>query len=64
MEGKDILIGKRLKIIYDDNSQNPVIKMGQCISKGEFLEILNDKGINEFLVLSRIIRIEAINGNL
>lgn len=62
---KDILIGKNLKIIYDDSSQSPVIKIGRCISRqNDFLQILTEKGINEFLVPSRIIRIEVLNGLL
>ena len=63
-DGSDILIGKNLKIIYDDNSQSPVIKIGLCISKdGEFLQIKTPKNISEFLVLKRIIRIEVQNEN-
>lgn len=63
-EGNNILIGKNLKIIYDDDSQSPVIKMGICVSKDDiFLQILTQKKISEFLVVSRIIRIEVQDEN-
>ena len=58
----NFLVGKRIKIIYDDSSQNPVIKQGFCKFKDdEFLHILNEKGVLEILVVQRIIRMEVLN---
>ena len=58
----DFLIDKRIKVIYDDNSQSPVIKQGYCKFKDDdFLHILNEKNVLEILILSRVIRMEVLN---
>lgn len=55
--------GKRVKVkvIYDDNSSFPSIKIGYIVSRDDFFIVFkNERGVIEHLVLNRFIRMEEL----
>ena len=61
MEQNNSIIGKSVKIIYDDGHNVPAPKKGVVVNSDEdFVYIKNEKGVLEGLLKSRIIRIEVL----
>ena len=61
MAQNNSIIGKLVKIIYDDGHDSPAPKKGIVANSDEdFVYIKNEKGVLEGLLKSRIIRIEVL----
>ena len=62
MDNNNSLIGKKVKIIYDDGHENPAPKKGVVNGvDSDFIYILNGKGDLEGLLKSRVIRLEVFS---
>lgn len=61
MDNNNSILGRKVKVIYDDGHNVPAPKEGIVKnSDGDFIYILNNKEIIEGLLKSRIIRIEVL----
>ena len=61
MEEWTQIIGKKIKVIYDDNNRYPTKKVGILLNVTPQILFLNINGNTEGLSISRIIRFEVLN---